>query len=63
MSTADTTTGALANARPGSADALREYAPIPRPAPGRSLNEQGYYAGRVERHLYRSRTAPTSRRS
>jgi hypothetical protein len=52
MSTADTTTEAFANAVPGSADALRGYAPIPRPALARALNEQGYYAGRVERQLY-----------
>ena len=52
MSTADTTTEAFANTRPSSADALRDYAPIPRPALGPALNKQGYYAGRVERHLY-----------
>jgi hypothetical protein len=52
MSTADTTTEAFANTGPGSADALRGYAPIPRPAIGPALNEQGYCAGRVERHLY-----------
>ena len=32
MSTADTTTEAFANTRPSCADALRDYAPIPRPA-------------------------------
>ncbi len=52
MSTADTTTEAFANTRPSSADALRDDAPIPRPALGSALNKQGYYAGRVERHLY-----------
>jgi glyoxylase-like metal-dependent hydrolase (beta-lactamase superfamily II) len=29
-----------------------DYAPIPRPALGPALNEQGYYVGRVERNLY-----------
>jgi hypothetical protein len=52
MSTADTTTEAFANTRPSSADALRYYAPIPRPALAAALNTQGYYAGRDERHLY-----------
>jgi glyoxylase-like metal-dependent hydrolase (beta-lactamase superfamily II) len=31
---------------------LPDYAPIPRPAFGPALNEQGYYVGRVERNLY-----------
>jgi uncharacterized membrane protein YbhN (UPF0104 family)/glyoxylase-like metal-dependent hydrolase (beta-lactamase superfamily II) len=31
---------------------LPDYAPIPRSAIGPALNEQGYYAGRVERNLY-----------
>ena len=44
MSTADTTTEAFANTRPSSADAPRDYAPIPRPALGPALNKQGYYA-------------------
>src|SRR5438067_11632082 len=39
MSTTDTT-------------ALPDYAPIPRSALGPTLNEQGYYVGRVERNLY-----------
>lgn len=39
MSTTDTT-------------ALPDYAPIPRPALGPTLNEQGYYVGRVERNFY-----------
>jgi hypothetical protein len=52
MGTADTTTEAFANTRPSSADALRDRAPITRPALGPALNKQGYYAGRVEPHLY-----------
>src|SRR3989442_15313388 len=39
MSTTDTT-------------GLPGYAPIPRPALGPALNEQGYYVGRVEGNLY-----------
>src|SRR6202045_4718044 len=35
-----------------SADALPDYAPVPRSAIGPALNEQGYYVGRVERNLY-----------
>ena len=35
-----------------SAEDLPDYAPIPRPALGPALNEQGYYVGRVERNLY-----------
>src|SRR6266508_493238 len=31
---------------------LPDYAPVPRSAMGPTLNEQGYYAGRVERNLY-----------
>src|SRR4051812_19341644 len=52
MSTADTTTEAFANARPSAVEDLPDYAPIPRPALGPALNEQGYYVGRVERNLY-----------
>jgi len=48
----DTTTEAFANTRPSSAEDLADYAPIPRPALGPALNEQGYYVGRVERNLY-----------
>ena len=35
-----------------SADALPDYAPVPQSAIGPALNDQGYYAGRVERNLY-----------
>ncbi len=52
MTAADTTTEAFANTRPSSADDLPDYAPIPRPAVGPALNDQGYYVGRVERNLY-----------
>jgi glyoxylase-like metal-dependent hydrolase (beta-lactamase superfamily II) len=52
MSAADATTEAHANTRPGSAEDLPDYAPIPRPAFGPALNEQGYYVGRVEGNLY-----------
>ena len=52
MSTADTTTEAFADTRPATAEDLPDYAPIPRPAFGPALNEQGYYVGRVERNLY-----------
>src|ERR1700748_2703244 len=31
---------------------LPDYAPLPETAVGPALNEQGYYVGRVERHLY-----------
>jgi hypothetical protein len=48
----DTTNEAFASSRPSSADARQDYAPIPRPALGPALNKQGYYAGRIERHLY-----------
>jgi glyoxylase-like metal-dependent hydrolase (beta-lactamase superfamily II) len=52
MTTPDTTTEAHANTRPSSAEELPDYAPIPRPALGPALNEQGYYVGRVEQNLY-----------
>jgi glyoxylase-like metal-dependent hydrolase (beta-lactamase superfamily II) len=42
MSTTDT---------PGTT-ALPDYAPVPQSAMGPTLNEQGYYVGRVERNLY-----------
>src|SRR5436189_2993000 len=37
---------------PADADALPDYAPVPPSALGPAPNEQGYYAGRVERNLY-----------
>src|SRR6476469_2164677 len=52
MNTLDTTTEAHANTRPSTAEDLPDYAPIPRPALGPALNEQGYFVGRVERNLY-----------
>jgi len=52
MNTPDTTTEAYANTGPSSAEDLPDYAPIPRPALGPALNEQGYYVGRVEQNLY-----------
>jgi glyoxylase-like metal-dependent hydrolase (beta-lactamase superfamily II) len=52
MDTPDTTTEAHANTRPNPAEDLPDYAPIPRPALGPALNEQGYYVGRVEQNLY-----------
>ena len=52
MSAPDTTTEAHATTRPRSAEALPDYAPIPRPALGPALNDQGYYVGRVEQNLY-----------
>jgi glyoxylase-like metal-dependent hydrolase (beta-lactamase superfamily II) len=42
MSTTDTT----------DTTALPDYAPVPQSAMGPTLNEQGYYVGRVERNLY-----------
>jgi hypothetical protein len=42
----------FANTRPSASDALRACAPIPRLTLCPVLNMQGYYAGRVERHLY-----------
>jgi glyoxylase-like metal-dependent hydrolase (beta-lactamase superfamily II) len=35
-----------------AAEALPDYAPIPKSSLGAALNEQGYYVGRVERNLY-----------
>jgi glyoxylase-like metal-dependent hydrolase (beta-lactamase superfamily II) len=35
-----------------SADALPDYAPVPRSALGPALNDQGYHVGHVERNLY-----------
>jgi glyoxylase-like metal-dependent hydrolase (beta-lactamase superfamily II) len=52
MSAPDTTTEAHADTRPKSTGELPDYAPIPQPAFGPALNDQGYYVGRVERNLY-----------
>jgi glyoxylase-like metal-dependent hydrolase (beta-lactamase superfamily II) len=52
MSAPETTTEAFADARPGSVEALADYAPVPRSALGPALNERGYHVGRVERNLY-----------
>jgi glyoxylase-like metal-dependent hydrolase (beta-lactamase superfamily II) len=52
VSAPDTTTEAHATTRPRSAEALPDYAPIPRPSLGPALNDQGYYVGRVEQNLY-----------
>src|SRR5467141_3978803 len=35
-----------------TAEALPDYAPVPRSAFGPALNEQGYFVGRVERNLF-----------
>ena len=40
MSTADTTTEAVANTHRSGADAVRDYAPIPRPARGTAQSKQ-----------------------
>ena len=48
MSTSDTTIYPTS----GPADALPDYAPVPRSSLGPALNEQGYHVGRVERNLY-----------
>ena len=42
--------GALA--KPASADALPDYAPIPPSALGPAMNAQGYFTGQVEKNLY-----------
>ncbi len=52
MTYGDTTTEAFATSRASVADNLPDYAPVPRPAFGPTLNDQGYYVGRVERNLY-----------
>src|SRR5689334_5804318 len=45
MSTTDTTDTTDTNALP-------DFAPVPQSSMGQTLNEQGYYVGRVERNLY-----------
>ena len=52
MSTPEPTTATSSDLGAGSADALPDYAPVPRSALGPALNDQGYYVGRVERNLY-----------
>jgi glyoxylase-like metal-dependent hydrolase (beta-lactamase superfamily II) len=52
MSTPEPTTDTVPDSGAPSAPALPDYAPIPRPALGPALNDQGYYVGRVERNLY-----------
>jgi glyoxylase-like metal-dependent hydrolase (beta-lactamase superfamily II) len=47
-----TTTTASPDAGASGADALPDYAPVPRSALGPVLNDQGYHVGRVERNLY-----------
>ena len=46
----DTVTSPASGA--SGADALPDYAPVPRSALGPVLNDQGYHVGRVERNLY-----------
>jgi glyoxylase-like metal-dependent hydrolase (beta-lactamase superfamily II) len=52
MSTPEPTTATSPDLGAGSADALPDYAPVPRSALGPALNDQGYHVGRVERNLY-----------
>jgi len=52
MSTPETTAAASPDSGARGADALPDYAPVPRSALGPALNEQGYHVGRVERNLY-----------
>jgi glyoxylase-like metal-dependent hydrolase (beta-lactamase superfamily II) len=47
-----TTTAASPASGASGADALPEYAPVPRSALGPVLNRRGYHVGRVERNLY-----------
>ena len=42
------------------ADALPDYAPVPRTALGPALNDQGYHVGRVERNLHADHTGASS---
>src|SRR5262249_10113674 len=52
MSTPETTTETSATSGGNGAEALPDYAPVPRSAPGPALTDRGYYVGRVERNLY-----------
>ena len=44
----------MTSPNPGApgAPTLPDYAPVPRASLGPAVNDQGYYAGRVERNLY-----------
>ena len=53
LSRTDTTPEALPDTWPTTADALTDGGPIGAPAFGPTVNEQGYYVGRVEGNLYR----------
>ena len=52
MNSREMTTETTPNSSANSAEALPDYAPVPRSALGPALNDQGYYVGRVERNLY-----------
>jgi glyoxylase-like metal-dependent hydrolase (beta-lactamase superfamily II) len=52
MTTPEPTTETPPASGASGADALPDYAPVPRSALGPALNDQGYHVGRVERNLY-----------
>ena len=52
MDAQETTSASSRGSGAVSADALPDYAPVPRSALGPAVNDQGYYVGRVERNLY-----------
>src|SRR5439155_19845501 len=52
MNSREMTTETTPNSSATSAEALPDYAPVPRSALGPALNEQGYFVGRVERNLF-----------